>query len=151
MVTTNPIPSPTGRASRENASPAGRTLYDAGRVHGFIAPRAWARAVLPLIWKSLVSVWLFLVAVIMFELPLSEVLHASTGDPLAVAVAVKFKSQVATGTALTVVAIGAMIAVLAAVSGLLWTAGALHRWRRARHDAAIESLVVGLTTVRAPR
>lgn len=129
---------------------AGRTLYDAGRVHGSIPLRAWTRAVLPLIWRSLVSVWLFLVAVIMFELPLSEVLHAPTGDPLAVAVAVKFKSQVATGTALTVVAIVSMVAVLAAVSALLWAAGALRRGRRARQEAAVDSLFAGLTTVGAP-
>jgi ABC-type spermidine/putrescine transport system permease subunit II len=117
-------------------------------VHGFIAVRAWTRAVLPLIWRSLVSVWLFLVAVIMFELPLSEVLHAPSGDPLAVAV--KFKSQVTTGTALTVVAIAVMIALLGVVGGLLRTAGALHRRQRARRHATIEALVVDLTTVGTP-
>ena len=123
---------------------AGRLLYDAGRVHGSIAVRAWTRAVLPLIWRSAVSIWLFLVAVIMFELPLSEVLHASTGEPLAVSVAVQFKSQVATGTALTVVGIAVMIAVLGAVSGLVWLAGAAHRRRRARQEAAVESLIAEL-------
>jgi iron(III) transport system permease protein len=120
---------------------AGRTLYDAARVHGWIAPQAWIRAVLPLIWRSLVSVWLFMVAVIMFELPLSEVLHASTGDPIAVAVAVKLKSQVATGTALTVVAIVAMVAVLGVVSGLQWAAGVLHRRRAARGQVVLDSLL----------
>jgi iron(III) transport system permease protein len=129
---------------------AGRSLYDAGRVHGSIALRAWARAVLPLIWRSVVSVWLFLVAVIMFELPLSEVLHASTGDPLAVSVAVQFKSQVALGTALTVVGIAVMIAVLGAVSGLLWLAGVVHRRWRARQEAAVESLITELLPVGAP-
>lgn len=123
---------------------AGRLLYDAGRVHGSIAVRAWARAVLPLIWRSVVSIWLFLVAVIMFELPLSEVLHASTGEPLAVSVAVQFKSQVATGTALTVIGIAVMVAVLGAVSGLVWLAGAAHRRRRARQEAAVESLIAEL-------
>jgi iron(III) transport system permease protein len=126
---------------------AGRSLYDAARVHGSIAPGAWTKAVLPLIWRPLVSVWLFLVAVIMFELPLSEVLHAPSGEPLAVAVAVQFKSQIATGTALTVVGIAAVIAVLGAVSGLLWVAGTLHRRQRARQEAAVDSLVAGLTTV----
>jgi iron(III) transport system permease protein len=130
---------------------AGRTLYDAGRVHGFIAVHAWTRAVLPLVWRSLVSVWLFLVAVIMFELPLSEVLQAPSEAPLAVAVAVKFKSQVATGTALTVVAIAVMIAMLGAVSALLWTVGMLHRRHHARQAAAVESFVVGPTTVGVPR
>lgn len=130
---------------------AGRTAYDAGRVHGFVAVRAWIRAVLPLIWRSLASVWLFLMAVIMFELPLSEVLQAPSQAPLAVAVAVKYKSQVATGTALTVVGIAVMIAVLAAFRGLLWTAGALRRARRTRQEAAIETLVVSLTNVGATR
>jgi hypothetical protein len=91
-----------------------------------------------------VSVWLFLIAIIMFELPLSEVLHAPTGEPVAVAVAVKFKSQVATGTALTVVAIAVMLAMLGTVSGLLWAAGMLHRRRRARQEADVESLVASL-------
>jgi ABC-type Fe3+ transport system permease subunit len=126
---------------------AGRSLYDAARVHGSIAVRAWARAVLPLVWRSLVSVWLFLVAIIMFELPLSEVLHAPSGEPLAVAVAVKFKSQIATGTALTVVGITAMIAVLGVVSGLLWAAGMLHQRWRLHQEAVVDSLVAGLTTV----
>ena len=126
---------------------AGRSGYDAGRVHGFIALRAWTRAVLPLIWRSLVSVWLFLVAIIMFELPLSEILHAPSGEPVAVAVAVKLKSQVATGTALTVVSIAAMIAVLGAVNGLLWVVGVLHRRQRARQEAAVDVLVADLTNV----
>jgi hypothetical protein len=64
-----------------------------------------------------------------------------------VAVAVQFKSQIATGTALTVVAIAAMIAVLGAVNGLVWAAGMLHRRQRARQEAAVDSLVAGLTTV----
>jgi iron(III) transport system permease protein len=123
---------------------AGRSVYDAGRVHGSTALRAWTRAVLPLIWRSLISVWLFLVAIIMFELPLSEILHAPSGEPLAVAVAVKFKSQIATGTALTVTGIAAMIAMLGTVSGLLWAAGMLHRRRRARQEAGVESLVADL-------
>ena len=126
---------------------AGRSLYDAARVHGSIAFRAWARAVLPLVWRSVVSVWLFLVAIIMFELPLSEVLHAPSGEPLAVSVAVKFKSQIATGTALTVVGIAAMIGVLGVISGLLWAAGMLHRRRRAHQEAVVDSLVAGLTAV----
>jgi hypothetical protein len=87
----------------------------------------------------------------MFELPLSEVLHASTGDPLAVSVAVQFKSQVATGTALTVVGIAVMIAVLGAVSGLLWLAGVAHRRRRARREAAVESLIEELPSAGAAR
>jgi hypothetical protein len=80
----------------------------------------------------------------MFELPLSEVLHASTGEPLAVSVAVQFKSQVATGTALTVIGIAVMVAVLGAVSGLVWLAGAAHRRRRAHQEAAVESLIAEL-------
>jgi iron(III) transport system permease protein len=119
---------------------AGRSGYDAGRVHGANAARAWAKGVLPLIWRPLVMVWVFLVAIIMFELPLSEILHAPSGDPLAVSVAVQYKSLVATGTALTVVGIAVMAAVIAVVGGLLWRAGVLHRRLRARDEAAAEIL-----------
>ena len=120
---------------------AGRSAYDAGRVHGAIAARAWVRAVLPLVWRSVVSVWLFLMAVIMFELPLSEVLHAPSGDPLAVSVAVQYKSQVATGTALTVIGIAVMFAVLCAVSGLVRLGGVVSRRVRARHESVVEILI----------
>jgi iron(III) transport system permease protein len=120
---------------------AGRSAYDAGRVHGAIAVRAWARAVLPLTWQSVLSVWLFLTAVIMFELPLSEVLHAPSGNPLAVAVAVQFKSQVATGTALTVIGIAVMFAVLCAVSGLVRLAALVRDRVRARDEAAVDLLI----------
>jgi len=120
---------------------AGRTGYDAGRAHGSSALRAWARAVLSLIWRSVVSVWLFMVAVIMFELPLSEILQAPSGAPLAVS---------ATGAALTVVGIAAVIAVIAAVSGLLWLATALHRTLRISREAAVESLIAELPTAGAP-
>jgi iron(III) transport system permease protein len=124
---------------------AGRSGYDAGRVHGSDAVRAWAKGVLPLIWRPLVTIWLFLVAIIMFELPLSEILHAPSGEPLAVSVAVQYKSLVAIGTALTVVGILVMIAVLAVVGGLLWLAAALHRRLRARQEAAVDTLIGELT------
>ena len=127
---------------------AGRSGYDAGRVHGSDAVRSWAKGVLPLIWRPLVMVWLFLVAIIMFELPLSEILHAPSGEPLAVSVAVQYKSLVAIGTALTVVGIVVMIAVLAVVGGLLWLAGALHRRLRARQEAAVDTLIGKLTPAR---
>jgi iron(III) transport system permease protein len=119
---------------------AGRSGYDAGRVHGSNAARAWAKGVLPLIWRPLAMVWAFLVAIIMFELPLSEILHAPSGDPLAVSVAVQYKSLVAIGTALTVVGIVVMVAVLAVVGGLLWLAGVMHRRLRAHDAAAVETL-----------
>jgi iron(III) transport system permease protein len=131
---------------------AGRSGYDAGRVHGSGAARAWAKGVLPLIWRPLVMVWVFLVAIIMFELPLSEILHAPSGDPLAVSVAVQYKSLVAIGTALTVVGIAVMLAVLGAVTGTLWLAGALHRRLRSQHEAAVDVLIdeLALTDV-SPR
>ena len=129
---------------------AGRSGYDAGRVHGSAPPLAWARSVLPFIWRSVVSVWLFLVAVIMFELPLSEVLHAPSGDPLAVSVAVQLKSQVATGTALTVVGIAVMLAVLALVSGLVWLGSALHGRLRGRRQAAVDTIIAEVTSAGPP-
>jgi ABC-type Fe3+ transport system permease subunit len=119
---------------------AGRSGYDAGRVHGWNPARAWVKGILPLIWRPLVMMWLFLVGVIMFELPLSEILHAPSGNPLAVSVAVQYKSQVPVGTALTVTGIAVMIAVLAMVSGLLRLAGALQGRARARHEASAETV-----------
>jgi iron(III) transport system permease protein len=116
---------------------AGRSQYDAARVHGSAAMRAWRRTVLARIWKTVVLVWLFLVATIMFELPLSEILQAPSGAPLAVAVAVTLKSQVATGTALTVIAIVAVLALLGAVLGLQAAVSALRRAALRRHDAAL--------------
>jgi iron(III) transport system permease protein len=129
---------------------AGRSGYDAGRVHGSAPPLAWARSVLPFIWRSVVSVWLFLVAVVMFELPLSEVLHAPSGDPLAVSVAVQLKSQVATGTALTVVGIAVMLAVLALVSGLVWLGSLLHGRLRGRQEAVVETMIAEVTCAGPP-
>jgi hypothetical protein len=97
-----------------------------------------------------VSVWLFLVAIIMFELPLSEVLHAPSGEPLAVSVAVQYKSEVAVGTALTVIGIAVMLAVIGAVNGLLRLGGLVHRRQRARDEAAIESLISEVTLKGTP-
>jgi iron(III) transport system permease protein len=116
---------------------AGRSQYDAARVHGSAAVRAWRRTILAQVWKTVVRVWLFLVATIMFELPLSEILHAPSGDPLAVAVAVTLKSQVAAGTALTVVAILTMLAVLGIAAGLQATIGAVRNATLHRHDVAL--------------
>ena len=125
---------------------AGRSGYDAGRVHGAMAVLAWTRAVLPLIWRSVVSVWLFLMGIIMFELPLSEVLHAPSGEPLAVSVAVQYKSEVAIGTALTVIGIAVMFAAIGVVGGLLRLGGLLHRRLRARDEAAVEFLILETLT-----
>ncbi len=130
---------------------AGRERYYAGRVHGGAPLRAWTRAVLPHIARPLVSIWLFLVAIIMFELPLSEVLHAPSGEPVAVAVAVKFKSQVATGTALTVVAIAVTLALLGAVTALQVLARSLSRRRNARREAELSAWIAQLgAEVRRP-
>jgi len=124
---------------------AGLSGYDAGRVHGSNAVRAWVKGVLPHIWRPLVMVWVFLVAIIMFELPLSEILHAPSGDPLAVSVAVQYKSLVAIGTALTVVGIAVMLAVLGVVTGTVRLAGVVHRRWRTRQEAAIDLFIKELT------
>ncbi|MCU1492730.1 MAG: hypothetical protein JWO62_494 [Acidimicrobiaceae bacterium] len=124
------------RLLRGALTQVGRAPFDAARVHGIGALLAWGRTVLPLITRPMVSAWCFLVAIIMFELPLSEILHPPSGVPVAVAVAVVLKSQVATGTALTVVAILAMLALLAVVGALQVAARALSRLRDRRQEVA---------------
>jgi hypothetical protein len=59
---------------------------------------------------------------------------------------VQYKSEVAIGTALTVIGIVVMLAALGAVSGLLRLAGLLGRRLRARDEAAVESLIQETTT-----
>jgi iron(III) transport system permease protein len=121
------------RLLRGSLTQVGRTPFDAARVHGIASVWAWLRTVAPLISRPMVSAWLFLVAMIMFELPLSEILHPPSGVPVAVAVAVELKSLVATGTALTVIAIATMLALLALV-GLAQAGIRAQRRHRARRE-----------------
>jgi ABC-type Fe3+ transport system permease subunit len=62
---------------------------------------AWCRTALPLLAPSLVRGWSLVFAVVMFELPLSDVLHPPGVPPLAVAIAHQLRYDYATGTALT--------------------------------------------------
>jgi len=120
------------RLLRGALAQAGRAPFDAARVHGNGALFAWTRTILPLVARPMVSAWLFLVAMIMFELPLSEVLHPPNGIPVAVAVAVVLKSEVATGTALTVIAIGTMLGLLGLIGAIQAGVSALLRGRSSR-------------------
>lgn len=125
------------RLLRGALAQVGRAPFDAARVHGNGALLAWGRTVLPLIARPMVSAWLFLVAMIMFELPLSEILHPPGGEPVAVAVAVVLKSQVATGTALTVIAIVTMLGLLGFVGAIQVAVNALLRFRARRDSNAL--------------
>jgi iron(III) transport system permease protein len=86
-------------------------LAEAARVHGRGPLPAWWRTALPLLAPSLVRAWLLVFAVVMFELPLSDVLHPPGVPPLAVAIAHQLRYDYAGGTALT--AIGALITMIA--------------------------------------
>ena len=65
-------------------------------------------------------------------------------------VAVQYKSEVAIGTALTVIGIAVMLAVIGAVNGLLWLGGLIHRRLRVRDEAVIESLISEITLKGTP-
>jgi iron(III) transport system permease protein len=135
------------RMLRGGLAQAGRAPFDAARVHGNGAVFSWTRTVLPLISRPMVSSWLFIVAMIMFELPLAEILHPPNGVPVSVVIAVTLKSEVATSTALTVVAIAAMLVLLGAVGFLQAGIGALVRARARRESSADLEPVGGLVVV----
>jgi ABC-type spermidine/putrescine transport system permease subunit II len=82
-------------------------LSEAARVHGCRPLAAWWRTALPLLAPSLVRAWLLVFAVVMFELPLSDILHPPGVPPLAVAIAHQLRYDYASGTALT--ALGTLI------------------------------------------
>jgi hypothetical protein len=60
-------------------------------------------------------------------------------------VAVQYKSLVAIGTALTVVGIAVMLAVLGVVTGTVRLAGVVRRRWRTRQEAAIDLFIKELT------
>ena len=102
-----------GRAAQLQPS-----LTQAARIHGHGPLRSWRQAVLPLLAPSLLRAWLLIFAVVMFELPLSEILHPPGVPPLAVAITHQLRYDYAGGTALTAIAALITLAVIAVVAGL---------------------------------
>ena len=83
------------------------------------------RIVLPLMKKSLVSVWLLTFVIIMFDLAMSEMLYPPGEPTLGVALIQKFGDlgNIGTGTAMMMMAIAFVLAVVLAVN-LLFRGGA---------------------------
>jgi iron(III) transport system permease protein len=116
-------------------------LAEAARVHGRGPVAAWCRTALPLLAPSLVRGWSLVFAVVMFELPLSDVLHPPGVPPLAVAIAHQLRYDYATGTALTALgmlttltAIGLVAVAYRVVAPAAWQQ--LYRRRAGRGSAS---------------
>ncbi len=107
-------------------------LRQAARVHGAGAVRSWRRVVVPMLAPSLLSAWLFVFAAVVFELPLSDVLHPAGTEPLAVAITKQMRFDTAGGTAETVLAALVTLAIVGICLGL-YRIAAPAGWRRSDH------------------
>lgn len=81
------------------------SMLQAARVSGDHVLGAWCRTILPLVAPALMRAWMFAFSGIMFELPLSEVLHPPGTEPLSVAITMQMRYAFSQATALTAVAI----------------------------------------------
>lgn len=117
-----------------------RTIYEAARIHGRGPVTAWVRAVLPLILPSLLTAWLFVVGGIVFELPVSDVLHPPGTPPLSVAITVLARTDYADGTAVTVMAVLGTLLLLGLMTGLF---ALLRRLRQRPAGARVTGAAVG--------
>ncbi len=94
------------------------SLLEAARVHGAAAMRAWRSAYVPVVSRVLVLAWLVTFTKTFFELPISQLLYPPGQEPISVAI----DSWVSNyhydiGTAMTVLALGLVFVVIAAVAG----------------------------------
>ncbi len=92
------------------------SVLEAARVHGHGPLRSWGRTFAPLVSRTLVWAWLFTFAKTLLELPVSQILYPPGRQPISVAIGNLLGNQhYATGTAMTVVGVGEMFVVIAAV------------------------------------
>jgi iron(III) transport system permease protein len=110
-------------------------LRQAARVHGAGALRSWRRVVVPMLAPSLLSAWLFVFSAVVFELPLSDVLHPAGTEPLAVAITKQMRFDTAGGTAETVLAALVILVIVGICLGL-YRMTAPAGWRRSDHAGA---------------
>ena len=101
------------------------SLIDAAQVSGASMTTLLVRIVLPLMKKSIVSVWLLTFVIIMFDLAMSEMLYPPGEPTLGVALIKKFGDlgNIGTGTAMMMMAIAFVLAVVLAIN-LLFRGGA---------------------------
>lgn len=95
-----------------------QSLLDAARVHGARVSSAWRHGVLPLLSQSLLWAALLAFAATFLELPISELLSPPGVTPVSVAILrVLGKANIGEGTALSVIAVGFTVIVIALVQG----------------------------------
>jgi len=94
------------------------SLIDAAQVSGASMTTVLVRIVLPLMKKSIVSVWLLTFVIIMFDLAMSEMLYPPGQPTLGVALIQKFGDlgNIGTGTAMMMMAIAVVLAVVLAIN-----------------------------------
>lgn len=94
------------------------SLLEAARVHGARAISAWRSAYVPVVSRVLVLAWLVTFTKTFFELPISQLLYPPGQEPISVAInswLSNYYYQI--GTAMTVLALLLVFAVIAVVSG----------------------------------
>jgi iron(III) transport system permease protein len=95
------------------------SLTEASRVHGAARWRAWRTTSLPLMSRVMLWGWLLTFAKTISELPISQILYPPSQEPLSVTIQAYLGNfQLGTGTAMTVVGLVEIFAVIAAALGL---------------------------------
>jgi iron(III) transport system permease protein len=90
------------------------SLREAARVHGAGPVRSWQDTFLPIMSRTLLWAWLFSFAKILLELPVSQILYPPGQEPISVGIQNLLGNyHYDVGTAMTVVAVGEMFAVIA--------------------------------------
>jgi iron(III) transport system permease protein len=106
------------------------SLREAGQVHGDGGSVSWARTVLPVLARPLLSAWVLTYCATLLELPISQLLYVPNHPPVSVGITKALANyDFSGGTAMEVVAIAFALAVVAVAWGLfrlLAPAG----WRR---------------------
>ena len=92
-------------------------MSHAARVHGAKPLVAWATSILPVLSRALMSAWLLTFAKTLLELPLSQLLYAPGFAPLSVVInKLTAGYDYGGGTAMSVIALGAALAVIGAAN-----------------------------------
>jgi iron(III) transport system permease protein len=101
------------------------SLIDAGQVSGARMLTLLFRIVLPLMKKSIVSVWLLTFVIVMFDLAMSEMLYPPGEPTLGVSLIQKFGDlgNIGTGTAMMMLAISFVLIVVIVINLLFRPGG----------------------------
>ncbi len=94
------------------------SLIDAAEVSGAGLIALFARILLPLLKKSIVSVWLLTFVIVMFDLAMSEMLYPPGEPTLGVALIAKFGDlgNIGSGTAMMMLAISFVLAIVVLIN-----------------------------------